>query len=273
MLFSLLFLFYFFSRSIPPSQAVLAVSNTYGRVRKPVGFNLIGFLSHVLGLEGVDRHSDVDSDCSLWMPIPPPGYTSMGCVANIGKHPPPNHAVYCLRSDLVTSTTYSECMLNTPPSQLCTSGFSIWRLENVLGSFYAHSSTTRPSKGNSSDLSHLLLWNSVCSYASLKESVPRSAVDNDHASQQTSNESSSSSGWDVVRSISKATNCYVSTPHFERMWWDKGSELRRPVSIWRPVSRRGFAIVGDCIMEGLVLVILECFFVKLFYRYRLFLIS
>ncbi|XP_022721975.1 uncharacterized protein LOC111279261 isoform X3 [Durio zibethinus] len=239
------------SRPIPPSQAVLAVSNTYGRVRKPVGFNLIGFLSHVLELEGVDGHSDVDSDCSLWMPVAPPGYTSMGCVANIGKHPPPKHAVYCLRSDLVTSTTYSECMLNAPSNERFTSGFSIWRLDNVLGSFNAHSSIACPSKESSFDLSHLLLWNSVWSYASLKESVPGFAVDNDHAIQQTSNQSASSSGWDFLRSMSKATSCYMSTPHFERIWWDKGCDLRRPVSIWRPISRCGYAIVGDCIMEGL----------------------
>ena len=229
-----------------------------------MGFNLIGFLSHVLEFEGVDGHSDVDSDCSLWVPVPPPGYTSMGCVANIGIHPPPKHAVYCLRSDLVTSTTYSECMLNAPSNQCFTCGFSIWRLDNVLGSFYAHYSTACPSKENCSDLSHLLLWNSIWSYASLKESVPRFAVDNDHASHQTSNQSSSSSGWDILRSISKANSCYVSTPHFERMWWDKGSDLRSPVSIWRPISRCGYAIVGDCLMEGLVLFILECFFVKLF---------
>ncbi|KAK8671255.1 hypothetical protein V6N13_037855 [Hibiscus sabdariffa] len=237
------------SRPIPPSQAVLAVSNTYGRVRKPVGFNLIiGSLSRVLGSEGVDGHFDVDSDCSLWMPIPPPGYTSMGCVANIGKHPPPNHAVYCLRSDLVTSATHSECMLIAPSNQHFASGFSIWRVDNVIGSFYAHSSTLCPSKNISSDLSHLLLWNSFWSYASPKKSVPGSAVDN---SQQTSDQSASSSGWDILRSISKASSCYVSTPHFERMWWDMGSELRRPVSIWRPISRRGYAIVGDCIVEGL----------------------
>ncbi|KAK8661863.1 hypothetical protein V6N13_091452 [Hibiscus sabdariffa] len=240
------------SSPIPPSQAVLAVSNTYGRVRKPVGFNLIiGSLSRVLGSEGVDGHSDVDSDCSLWMPIPPPGYTSMGCVANIGKHPPPNHAVYCLRSDLVTSATHSECMLIAPSNQHFASGFSIWRVDNVIGSFYAHSSTVCPSKNISSDLSHLLLWNSFWSYASPKKSVPGSAVDNSHISQQTSDQSASSSGWDILRSISKASSCYVSTPHFERMWWDMGSELRRPVSIWRPISRRGYAIVGDCIVEGL----------------------
>ncbi|KAL4271464.1 hypothetical protein GQ457_13G023380 [Hibiscus cannabinus] len=239
------------SSSIPPSQAVLAVSTTYGRIRKPVGFKLIGFLSHVLGLEEVDGHTDVDSDCSLWMPVSPPGYISMGCVANIGNRPPLNHVVYCLRSDLVTSTTCSECLLNSPPNQHFTSGFSIWRLDNVLGSFYAHSSTAYPSKENSSDLSHLLLWNSVWSYASVEESVPEITAENNQASHQTSNQSASSSGWDILRSISKATNCYTSTPHFERMWWDKGGGLRRPVSIWRPISRPGYAVLGDCITEGL----------------------
>ncbi|XP_040944166.1 uncharacterized protein [Gossypium hirsutum] len=238
------------SSPIPPSQAVLAVSNTYGRVRKPVGFKHIGFLSHVLGLEGVDGHSGVDSDCSLWMPISPPGYISMGCVANVGNHPPPNHVVYCLRSDLVTSTTYSECLLNELPNQHFTSGFSIWRLDNVLGSFYAHSSIAYPSKGNSSDLSHLLLWSSVWSYASLQEYIP-DTVDNNHSSQQTSNQGDSSSGWDILRSISKASSCYMSTPHFERIWWDKGGGLRRPVSIWRPIPCPGHAILGDCITEGL----------------------
>ncbi|TYI07189.1 hypothetical protein ES332_A10G210100v1 [Gossypium tomentosum] len=239
------------SRPIPPSQVVLAVSNTYGRVRKPVGFNLIGSLSRVLGLEGKDGHSDVDSDCSLWMPVPPPGYTSMGCIVNIGKHPPPNHAVYCLRSDLVTSTTYSECMMIIPSNQHFASGFSIWRLDNVIGSFSAHSSTTCPSRENSTDLSHLLLWNSALSYASIKESIPGFAVDNDRASQKKGDKSTSSSGWNILRSISKASSCYVSTRHFERMWWDVGSEHRRPVSIWRPISRRGYATVGDCIVEGL----------------------
>ncbi|KAE8733151.1 hypothetical protein F3Y22_tig00001478pilonHSYRG00148 [Hibiscus syriacus] len=238
------------SRPIPPSQAVLAVSNTYGRVRKPVGFDLIGSLSLVFG-SVADNISDVDSDCFLWIPIPPPGYTSMGCVANIGKHPPPNDAVYCLRSDLVTSATYSECMLIAPSNQHFASGFSIWRLDNVIGSFYADSSTTCPSKKISSDLSHLLLWNSFWSYASLKEYVPGLAVGNNHASQQTCDQSASSSGWNILRSISKASSCYVSTPHFERMWWDIGNELRRPLSIWRPVSHCGYAIVGDCIVEGL----------------------
>ncbi|KAH9766380.1 C2 domain-containing protein [Citrus sinensis] len=236
------------SRSIPPSHAVMAVNNTYGRVRKPIGFNFIGFLSDALGIEG---HSDVNFDCSLWMPVAPPGYIAMGCVAHVGNQPPPNHIVYCLRSDLVTSTTFSECIFSAPSSPGFASGFSIWRMDNVLGLFYAHPSAKCPSNGSSCDLNHLLLWNSIQSHFSSEQSASDLTDDHGCGAQQTTHEGASSSGWDVLRSISKATSCYISTPHFERIWWDKGSEIRRPVSIWRPITRAGYSMLGDCITEGL----------------------
>ncbi|KAL5782083.1 hypothetical protein ACOSP7_007112 [Xanthoceras sorbifolium] len=236
------------SKSIPPSQAVMAVSNTYGRVRKPIGFNLIGWASDI---QGIEDHSNGNRDCSLWMPVAPPGYTAMGCVAHIGRQPPPNYVVYCLRSDLVTSTTFSECIYSAPSNPRFESGFSIWRMDNVLGSFYAHCSSECPSKGRSCNLNYLLLWNSIRSHLSSEESAPDLTDDPDHESQQASKEGASSSGWDTLRSLSKATNYYLSTPHFERIWWDKGSEIRRPVSIWRPISRAGYATLGDCITEGL----------------------
>ncbi|KAM1609645.1 hypothetical protein ACFXTN_020154 [Malus domestica] len=237
------------SRPVPPSQAVMAVSNAYGRVRKPIGFNLIGLFSAIQGFGGAD--SDVGSDCSLWMPVAPPGYTTLGCIANIGKEQPPNHIVYCIRSDLVTSTTYSECLFSSPSNPQFASGFSIWRMENVLGSFHAHSSTECPPEDNCCNLNHLLLWNWNRHQSSPKESASNLAVDNNYASQQTRNQTGNSSGWDKVRSISRAINCFMSTPNFERIWWDKGSDLRRPVSVWRPIARRGYAILGDCITEGL----------------------
>ncbi|XP_050374958.1 uncharacterized protein LOC126792594 [Argentina anserina] len=237
------------SKPIPPSQAVMAVSNTYGRVCKPTGFNLIGLFSAIQGfLEG---DSAITTDCSLWMPIAPPGYTAMGSVANIGKEPPPTHIVYCIRSDLVTSTTFIECLFCSPSNPQFASGFSIWRVENALGSFYAHSSTECPSKDNCCNLNHLLLWNTSRHQSSAKERSSDLAVVENRESQESKNQSAHTSGWDVVRSISKATKCYISTPNFERIWWDKGSDIRRPVSIWRPIPRRGYAILGDSIIEGL----------------------
>ncbi|XP_059444630.1 uncharacterized protein LOC132176414 [Corylus avellana] len=239
------------SRPIPPSQAVVAVSNTYGRVRKPIGFNLIGLFSRIQGFDSGECHSDLDSDCSLWMPVAPPGYTALGCVAHKGNQPPPSHVVYCIRSDLVTSSVFSECIHSAPSNSCMVNGFSIWRLDNVVGTFFAHSSTECPTKDKSFDLNHLPLLNSNRHHFALKESGSDLTDDHDYGSEQTNNLSANSPGCDIVRSISKASNCYTSTPNFERIWWDKGGDLRHPVSIWRPIVRPGYAILGDCITEGL----------------------
>ncbi|KAA8527969.1 hypothetical protein F0562_035162 [Nyssa sinensis] len=239
------------SRPIPPSEAVIAVNSTFGRVRKPLGFKLIGSFSSIQGMERGEGHSNIDGDCSVWIPVPPAGYSAVGCVAHIGSQPPPNHIVHCIRSDLVTSTRYSECIFNSSSNSYFTSGFSIWRLDNILGSFHAHPSAECPPKDSCYDLNHLLLWNSSQHFSSLKESTSDLIAEHDYVSQQADNQSAGSSRWDILRSISKATNCYISTPNFERIWWDKGCDLRRPVSIWRPISRPGYAILGDCITEGL----------------------
>ncbi|CAI9779714.1 unnamed protein product [Fraxinus pennsylvanica] len=239
------------SRPNPPSQAVLAVGNTYGRVRKPLGFKLIGLFSGIQGLQGGEGHSDVDCDCSLWLPVAPPGYLALGCVAHVGSQPPPNHIVHCVRSDLVTSTAYLECIVNASTNSSFESGFSIWRLDNCIGSFYAHPFDGFPPKDSCFDLNHLLLWNSGQHKSSSKESSLNSIAEQEHACQQTSSQGATSSGWDILRSISKATTHYMPTPNFERIWWDRGGDLRQPVSIWRPIPRPGYAILGDCITEGL----------------------
>lgn len=231
----------------------MAVSNTYGRVKKPVGFLLMGSFTSNQGLGGGEGHTVAGSDCSLWMPIAPPGYTALGCVAHVGNQPPPSHVVHCLRSDLVTSTTYSDCLISCPSHIHLASGFSIWRLDNVIGSFIAHSSTECPPKDRCYDLNHLLLWNSNRAQPYPIDSVSYFNSDNDKENQHASH-SANTSGWDILRSISKATN-YMSSPDFERIWWDKGSD-RHAVSIWRPITRPGYAVLGDCIIEGLDLVIL-----------------
>ncbi|XP_074383059.1 uncharacterized protein LOC141724723 isoform X2 [Apium graveolens] len=239
------------SRPIPPSYTVMAVSSTYGRVRKPLRFELIGLFSAIQGYEGLEGNFTTNNDCSIWRPIPPQGYTALGCVAQIGTQPPPTHIVHCVRSDLVTSTRYSECIFCTSENQSFSSGFSIWLLDNVAGSFYAHPSSSCPPINICRDLNHLVQINSSLSHFSLENPPSNLDFERDLENGQPNCQSAKSSGWDTVRSISKPSNCYVSTPNFERIWWDKGGDIRRPVSIWRPGPRPGYAILGDCIIEGL----------------------
>uniref|UniRef100_A0A7N0UXF0 PH domain-containing protein n=1 Tax=Kalanchoe fedtschenkoi TaxID=63787 RepID=A0A7N0UXF0_KALFE len=234
------------SRPIPPSQAVVAIGNMYGRVRRPLGFTLVGYFSDIQLTEGDEGHVNHDDQCSIWLPNPPPGYVSLGCVVHLGSEPPPNHIVYCLRSDLVASTNYLECMLNLTTNSKFPLGFSIWRCDNVLGSFYAHPSAECPPKPLCCDLSYMLLW-----YSSMhKKSASETTTTTDSITQDRA-QNPNSSGWDILRSISKASNCYISTPNFERIWWDRGSDVRRPVSIWRPIPRPGYAVLGDCVTEGI----------------------
>ncbi|ONK67151.1 uncharacterized protein A4U43_C06F16540 [Asparagus officinalis] len=238
------------SRPIPPSQAVIAVSNTYGRVRKPTGFKLIGSFSKLQGM-AEECFLNNNTDCSIWMPIPPPGYLALGCVTHVGNQPPPNHIVYCLRSDLATSATFSDCMLYVPPDIRVGSGFGIWHIDNVFASFFALTSIDYPPKVKGFGLHQILLRDSNQHLSSSKRPTSNTSNVNDLRGQQEASHSSGSSGWDIVRTLSKSGSCYMSTPHFERVWWDRGCDVRKPISIWRPVRRPGFAPLADCITEGL----------------------
>jgi len=234
------------SRSVPPSQVVVAISNTYGRVRKPLGFRLIHVLPGSLDL--IDScQSTEENECSIWIPVPPPGYLALGCVVNIGRLPPSNHVVYCLRSDLATSATFSDCIHTLSPAAGIISEFSIWRVDNVIASFCAHNSIEQPTKTEALNLHHVLLRNPNCYI--VKDLSADSSIQNDQSSDQL-NHRKSLSGWDVLRTLSRPSNYCMSTPHFERIWWDKGNDTKKPFSIWRPLPRFGFASVGDCITEG-----------------------
>lgn len=125
------------------------------------------------------------------------------------------------------------------------SGFSIWRIDNSVGSFCAHPSVDCPSKVNCLDLHQTLL-----SYSNMRIASKSVSKDSLGQGKEENNSSYRSSGWDIVRSLSKSSCLSMSTPHFERMWWDKGSEFGRPVSIWRPLPRPSFSALGDCIVEG-----------------------
>lgn len=238
------------SRPIPPSQVVVAVSNTYGRVRKPTGFKLIGSFSNLHGKEE-ECVLNGDIDCSIWIPIPPPGYVAMGCVAHVGSQPPPNHIVHCLRSDLAASANHVDCMFYVPPNSRVSSGFSIWHVDNVAGSFYALTTVDFPSKVETFGLHQVLLRHPNWHRTFTNRAASNHSLDKDIKGPEEGNDPSSTSGWDILRTLSKSGSCYMSTPHFERIWWDRGFDLRKPISIWRPMARPGFAPLGDCITEGL----------------------
>ncbi|XP_059076567.1 uncharacterized protein LOC131042467 isoform X2 [Cryptomeria japonica] len=239
------------SGSVPPSQAVMAVSNTYGRVKKPLGFKLIWTLNSTVGLEPELQEPDGESGCSIWIPIAPSGYSALGCVAQIGKAPPSNSVVYCIRSDLLTSTMYSDCIYYIPPDSRNQNGFSIWRVENAFGSFLALTSVEPPSKSIVCDLRETLRRNYNERGLHSKISTSDTSSESNVGNNLNLDGKPSTSRSEGTVSMARLARYYISTPKFELIWWDKGSETRRAVSIWRPIPPPGYAFVGDSIVEGL----------------------
>lgn len=236
--------------SVPPSQAVMAVSNTYGRVTKPLGFQLVWSFSSLNHLGSESHNVDEDVECSVWMPIAPMGYTVLGCVAQIGKAPPSTSIVNCIRSDLLTSAMFSDCIYYIPPNSRDQDGFSIWCIENAVGSFLANTSVEPPPKSVVCDLREMLHRNFTSS--DLHEETPNSEMNakSDVGSKHGVDSRPSMPRWDRTASMARLAR-YLSTSQFDLIWWDKGSESRSAVSIWRPVPPPGYAIIGDSIVEGL----------------------
>jgi vacuolar protein sorting-associated protein 13A/C len=121
-------------------------------------------------------------------------------------------------------------------------------MENAAGSFYAHSSTTPPAKLSVCDISETLLR--TVSHITMETDRSDSRVVAAPNPNSLRRLPSVNTRMDSMASGRATSGRYlITTPQFERLWWDKGSEFRPPVSIWRPVVPVGYAIVGDCLVE------------------------
>ncbi|KAL2613699.1 hypothetical protein R1flu_025391 [Riccia fluitans] len=242
----------------PPSQAVMAVSKSYRRVKKPLGFELL-WSTHSeveLGTEESslqDSSSDNTDTWSVWLPIAPPGYSAVGCAVERGATPPVLSIVHCIRSDLVTSGSITDCIYSLAPGNRedHKTGCSFWRVENAVGSFYAHSSVDPPPKSFVSDLREVLRYGLDSGGSETVKTETPAPVDSSSSKRRLEKRPSSSRLDSFSDSPSKSGRSCITTAHFERMWWDKGSKTRRIVSIWRPIPPPGYAIIGDCLVEGL----------------------
>lgn len=102
----------------------MAISKKYGRAKKPVRFELIWSSDQANGDDA--KNKDDLSMCCIWMPIAPPGYVALGCVAERGTAPPSSSVVHCVHKDLVTSASISDCILySSADSRYATQGSDV----------------------------------------------------------------------------------------------------------------------------------------------------
>ncbi|PHT58232.1 hypothetical protein CQW23_00595 [Capsicum baccatum] len=106
--------------------------------KAPLDFKLMG---------QIKKQRSVDS-ISFWMPQPPPGFVSIGCIACKGA---PNQSDFgslrCIRSDMVTGDQFSEQSIwDTSDAKFTKEPFSLWVVGDELGPFIVRSGFKKPPK-------------------------------------------------------------------------------------------------------------------------------
>ncbi|MDQ0651232.1 Vps62-related protein [Pseudomonas cedrina] len=134
-------------RNINQSRIVAVVSDANKvdgtALRPPVDYHLVWHD------EGTGAHANF----SIWRPLAPQGYVTMGLVCGVGYDKPSRHAVRCVREDLVVTAQVGELIWNDKGSG-CANDLSLWSVtapdapagEAYLapGTFLGHDSYAKP---------------------------------------------------------------------------------------------------------------------------------
>ncbi|KAE8055526.1 hypothetical protein FH972_012359 [Carpinus fangiana] len=119
-----------------PPNTCIVLHDDEELFKAPLGFQLAGQIKKRKGMESV----------SFWLPQPPPGFVSLGCIACKGT--PKQHefsTLKCMRSDMVTGDQFlEESIWDTSDAKITAEPFSIWLVGNELGTFIVRSGFKRP---------------------------------------------------------------------------------------------------------------------------------
>ncbi|XP_068635813.1 uncharacterized protein [Aristolochia californica] len=122
----------------PNTSIVLHDSEDATLLKPPADFQLMGKVKKQRGIESI----------SFWLPVAPPGFVSLGCIAC--KSMPrlsDFNALRCIRTDMVTRDHFSEESLwDTSSSKLSGDPVSMWTVDNDVGTFLIRSGFRKPPK-------------------------------------------------------------------------------------------------------------------------------
>ncbi|KAG0473021.1 hypothetical protein HPP92_014878 [Vanilla planifolia] len=123
----------------PPNLAIVLNDTVDEALFKcPQDFQLLGRIKKNKGNDGI----------YFWMPLAPPGYVAMGCVAC--KGPPKGDDLSCLRcirSDMVTGDQFpDESLWDTSVGIASTDSFSLWSVGHEVGTFIVRKGFKKPPK-------------------------------------------------------------------------------------------------------------------------------
>ncbi|KAK9984845.1 hypothetical protein SO802_034370 [Lithocarpus litseifolius] len=232
----------------PPTKGVLAVNTNFARVKRPTSFKLIwaplssGDLSgHVVNsfdsLPNVVRGNG-DSGCSIWFPVAPEGYVALGCVVSLGITQPPLSSAFCILASLVCPCSLRDCIaISTTDTYL--SSLSFWRIDNSLGTFLPADPANFSLKPKAYDLRHMIFG--------LSEDFAKAPTSTDAQTSPSGHLHNQQSGRSIAASSGRRFEAVAS---FRLIWWNRGSDSRKKLSIWRPVVPQGMVYFGDIAVKG-----------------------
>lgn len=238
-----------------PSNGVIAVNMSMARVKRPVELILIWSSDEVNGPvdgSGSSEDDDDQSHCCVWLPVPPPGYVALGCVASTGKRPPPLNTCFCVLGHLVAPCSMKDCVIIAGVERQGDGGvieapkWSFWRVDNSTGSFFLQGAAEDPQKHRPHELRHVL-----SNYESfpVQETKPVKTRPLSMRPQSPLHGAPSEERINPLVGLSSG-RFYENVARFNLVWWDKNSGSRRGVSVWRPVVPSGCVLLGDVAVEG-----------------------
>ncbi|GAB4857735.1 hypothetical protein Ancab_015642 [Ancistrocladus abbreviatus] len=122
----------------PPNACVVLQDLGDEVLRAPSDFQMVGHIKKQMGMESI----------SFWLPLAPPGFLALGCVASKGSLKPHDFgSLRCIRSNMVSGDQFSEeSIWDTSDAWVRTNPFSIWTVGNELGTFLVRSGHKKPPK-------------------------------------------------------------------------------------------------------------------------------
>eukprot|EP01018_Ginkgo_biloba_P007485 Gb_23775 [translate_table: standard] len=227
----------------PPSKGVLALNTSFAKIKRPVSFELIwSSVEYHSESRDVEGHGHLEQrECTVWMPIPPQGYVALGCVVSAGRDQPSLSSALCVSTASVTPCPHKDCIFFTYPQQdIGNAKHAFWRVDNSVGSFLPRQCEAEHSNWKAYDLRHVIFgYNEYDSQPSRRKPVQDSSIDTNGTVMHLERSVTISSG-----------RRYESVARFELVWWNRGSGLRKKLSIWRPIVPAGCVYLGDIAVQG-----------------------
>lgn len=119
----------------PNSAVVLHDPGDESFLKAPQDFQLIGRIKKQKGAESI----------TFWLPIPPPGFVALGCVASRGSPKTDDiGSLRCIRSDMVAGDQFADESIWDTSETRMSEHFSLWSIGNDLGTFLVRNGYRKP---------------------------------------------------------------------------------------------------------------------------------